>query len=273
MQQPVDKPVLVCRAIFQILRDQGYVNVRIPFGDRIKWLDTSNRRNPSIFLDLMISITAMNRYQREKDSEGFYLATEDDFNCAKALFADKDAEELVKRLTARERDVINLLIANSDGFTRDEIAEKLKVAPDRISQIINGQKGYGGLRQKVQIAETKISLMVRIDDDLKRTTHKTVYSLKDYDRFTGFDAVVKLEPTPEGPPEQAEHELSNGLSKQTAKHDDDLSKISKKEKEREERDKRGLDGLAKDFSRENEKNAKLLSSKATDSESQCLADA
>ena len=276
VQLPTDKTVLVSRAIFQMLRDEGYINVKIPFGDMIEWLDTSNRRNPSMFLDLLVSITAMNRYQREQDKEGYYLAAEEDFKTAKALFTDKDAEELVKRLTTRERDVINLLIKTSDGLTRDEIASKLSVAPDRISQIINGQKGYGGLKQKVQIAETKISLMTRIDEDLKRTVHKTVYSLKDYDHFTGFDAVVRLKTASDEPPKQAKHELSIELSKQTAKHNDDLSKISKeeKEKDREEIDTKYSANATKfDSLTKNPNHTNLLSSMAADNESQCLGDA
>jgi len=278
-QQPVDEPVLVSRAIFQILRDRGYIDVKIPFGDRIEWLDTSNRRNPSVFMDLLISITAMNRFQREKDSDGFYLATEEDFRTAKALFTDKDAEELVKRLTARERDLIDVLLTNSDGLTRDEIAARMKVAPDRISQIINGQKGYGGLRQKIQIQEEKKSISVRTGnketDDTRHTVHKTIYSLKEYDRFAGFDAVVKLKPASDEPPKQAKHELSKGLSKEIAKHNDDLSKRVEREREIEkrERDKRYTQGLGEDLSRENEENAKLLSTEATDGDSECLADA
>jgi hypothetical protein len=194
--QPVDERVLVCRAIFQILRDQGYINVRVPFGSkRIQWLDVSNRRNPSIFMDLLISITALNRFQREKDREGYYLAAVDDFHTAKALFTDRDAEELVKRLTARERDVIVLLRKHSEGLTRDEISQILKVSPQRVSRILSGEKGVGGLAQKVQLAETRISDMTRINDDEKRTVHKTVYSLKDYDSFMGFEAVVKLSPS------------------------------------------------------------------------------
>ena len=279
-QQPTDKRVLVCRAIFQILRDQGYINVRIPFGDRIDWLDTSNRRNPSIFMDLLISITATNRFQREKDPEGYYLATEDDFNAAKSLFTDKDAEELVKRLTARERDVINLLIANSDGLTRDEIAERLKVAPQRITQILNGQKGYGGLSQKVQIAETKVSNSVRTGnpetDDTRHTIHKTVYSLKEYDRFTGFDAVVRLKPQKTQPQEpgkqgkQGKHEVSKEVSKQTTTSKEEVSKVSKNEKEKEERNIEGLCAAGEISSREKEKNAYLLTTEAKNSESQCL---
>ena len=94
--KPVDEAVLVCRAMFQILRDEGYINVRVPFWERIEWLDTSNRRNPSIFMDLVIAHAAMFRYQREKDPEGYYLATEEDFQAAKSLFADKDGEGLVR---------------------------------------------------------------------------------------------------------------------------------------------------------------------------------
>ncbi len=107
--KPVDEDVLVCRAMFQILRDEGDINVRVPFWERIEWLDTSNRRNPSIFMDLVIAHTAMFRYQREKDSEGYYLATEEDFQAAKSLFADKDGEELA--IQERERS------SRSDGTT------------------------------------------------------------------------------------------------------------------------------------------------------------
>jgi len=275
VQQPVDDKVLVCRAIFQILRDQGYIDVRIPLEDRIEWLDTSNRRNPSIFMDLLISITAMNRFQREKDTEGFYLATEDDFQTAKALFTDRDAEELVKRLTARERDVLELLVSNSDGLTRDEIAAKLKpqVAPDRVTQILRGQKGSGGLFQKVTISETKISETEPLSNGRKQTTHKTTYSLKEYDRFSGFDAVVKLKPASDEPTNAAKHRLSNELSNQTTNGEDELSKLSKKEKEREIEKREDLGDDLVSSSRDSEEKAKLLSSEADDSESACLADA
>ena len=271
-QQPIDKRVKVCRAIFQILRDTGYIDVRIPFGDRIEWLDTSNRRNPSLFMDLLVSITAMNRFQREKDAEGYYLATVADFNAAKKLFSDKDAEELVKRLTAKERELINLLITNSAGLTRDEIAEKMKVAPQRITQILNGQKGYGGLRQKIQIAETKTSESTRTGnketDDTRKTIHRTIYSLKEYDRFTGFDAVVRLKPEPDNPGKQGKQEVSKEVSNQTTTSNEEVSKVSKKEREREKRE--GLPGVSEGFSRENEKNAYLLTSEAQHSEEPCL---
>jgi len=246
------------------------IDIKVPYYERIEWLDTTNRRNPSLFMDLLISHTAMNRYQREKDSEGYYLATEDDFQAAKALFTDKDAEELVKRLTTRERNVIELLIAHPNGLTRDEIAEKLNVVPDRVSQIINGQKGSGGLKQKVLLTESKISDAIKVNEEHQRTVHKTVYSLKEYDTFAGFDGVVRLKPTPIESPESAKHELSNELSNRTTMPEDRLSKISKEERKREDAKLIKKDSFS--FSNSG-KILSSLSSTPLDSESECLADA
>jgi hypothetical protein len=185
----------------------------------------------------------MFRYQRKKDADGFYLATDEDFLAAKALFTDKDAEELVKRLTARERDVIMLLTTHPDGLTRDDIAENLKIVPQRVTQILSGQKGTGGLKQKVQLRETKISEMLTLSDDLRRTVHKTVYSLVDYDKFVGFEGVVRLKPSdtpkppktaPEEPRKQSKHDASIVASMETSNGKDVVSIVSKKEKEREE---------------------------------------
>lgn len=192
--KPVDEAVLVCRAMFQILRDEGYINVRVPFWERIEWLDTSNRRNPSIFMDLVIAHAAMFRYQREKDPEGYYLATEEDFQAAKSLFADKDGEELVKRLTRREREVLELLVGSPSGITRADVSERLDIAPQQVSRIFNGRNGEGGLMQKVAIKETRLSEMMRINEEQSRTIHKTIYSLKEYDRFAGLEGIVKLKP-------------------------------------------------------------------------------
>jgi hypothetical protein len=273
-QRPTDETVLTCRAMFQILRDEGYIDVAVPFWERIEWIDNSNRRNPSIFMDLVIAHTAMNRYQREKDSEGRYLATEADFQAAKALFNDKDAEELVKRLTSRERDVIAALIANQSGYTRDELAALLKVAPERISQIIGGQKGSGGLKQKVQIAETRKSETITVNkdtaDEKRVTIHKTIFSLAQYDQWAGFDGVVKLRPAPLEPDKPGKHPVSNPVSNPTVSSKHPVSNVSNKEKERkieEERDLPGSSSVEDCSYLENEKKAYHASAVEPDSES------
>lgn len=193
-QFPEDESVEVCREIWRILREDGYIDVRVPFWNRIKWIDTSNRRNPSIFMDLLIAHTAMNRFQREKDEDGYYLATEEDFHAAKALFTDKDAEELVKRLTRKEREFAEILLKNPNGLTRAEVAKALNVSINRITQLANGEAGKGGLAQKLpgfEIDETVDT--IRLDDgDRSHSVRKTIYSLKGYNQLDGFDGVVKL---------------------------------------------------------------------------------
>lgn len=273
-QRPTDDTVLICRAMFQILRDEGYIDVAVPFWERIEWIDNSNRRNPSIFMDLVIAHTAMFRYQREKDSEGRYMATEDDFQAAKALFNDNDAEELVKRLTRRERDVIEKLVANPSGYTRDELAGLLKVAPERISQIIGGQKGNGGLKQKVQIAETRKSETITINrdtaDEKSVTIHKIIFSLAQYDKWAGFDGVVKLRPATAEPDKPGKQPVSNPVSKPNVSSKDGISKISKERKERkieEERDLPGSSSVEDCSYLENEKKAYHAYAVEPDSES------
>ena len=192
-QFPEDENVEVCREMWRILREEGYINVRVPFWSRIEWLDTSNRRNPSIFMDMLIAQTAMNRFQREKDEDGFYLATEEDFQAAKSLFTDNDAEELVKRLTKREREFAELLLASPAGLTRGQVAEAMNVSVNRITQLANGESGKGGLSQKLPGFEIEdITDTTRMNEEESRSIRKTVYVLKGYNKLSGFDAVVKL---------------------------------------------------------------------------------
>jgi hypothetical protein len=191
----LDDNVLICRAIFQILRDADYINVRVPFYDRIEWIDTSNRRNPSIFMDLVIAHTAMFRYQRKKDAEGYYLATEEDFEAARELFTDNDGEELVKRFTKKEREVLEFMSSRPDGVTVNDLVEKLKISRQRARNILVGENGKGGLSNKVTLLKNKLSEMVELNGGDRRTAHATYYRIANYDRFGGFDAVVRLKPS------------------------------------------------------------------------------
>uniref|UniRef100_UPI002FE1D299 helix-turn-helix transcriptional regulator n=1 Tax=Methanothrix soehngenii TaxID=2223 RepID=UPI002FE1D299 len=278
--KPVDEAVLVCRAMFQILRDEGYINVRVPFWERIEWLDTSNRRNPSIFMDLVIAHTAMFRYQREKDSEGYYLATEEDFQAAKSLFADKDGEELVKRLTRREREVLELLVGSPSGITRADVSERLDIAPQQVSRIFNGRNGEGGLLQKIAIREEEISDSTRINDTDYRAVKKILYSLKEYDRFAGLEGIVKLKPQKDDentpPPDKTDggrsgnHEETNEETIQTASsgnHEtkETINKNKNKNKNRETVSSSSVDGETI-LSHAGEKDGFLGFHKATDSE-------
>lgn len=203
---PTDEAVLVCRELFHILRGEELINVLVPFYERIEWLDKTSRRNPSIFMDLVIAHTGIRRFQREKDENGFYLATVEDFEDAKRLFTDRDAEELVKKLTRKEKEVVQLLTDHPNGLTYEEIAGMLKppVGTGRVIHIIKGKDGKSGLFQKLPIKETRRSDTTKNTDEDDnpsgygsettriKTIHKSVFSLPNYNSLTGFDAVVRL---------------------------------------------------------------------------------
>jgi hypothetical protein len=147
-------------------------------------------------MDLVIAHTAMYRCQRAQDADGFYLATEADFNSARNLFADdKDAQEFVSRLTGKEREVCDILVSSPHGLSRDEIGKKLNppVSPQRVGQILHGETGKGGLMQKVPIEKEEISESVRIDDTHSRTQRRTLFKLSSFDKL-GVDSIVTLAP-------------------------------------------------------------------------------
>jgi len=193
-----DETVLICREMFRQLRALDEIKIRVPFTDRVEWLDTSNRRNPSIFMDILIGITALHCFQREVDEDGYYLATEEDFECAKSLFTDNvDVQELINRLTTKERQFAELLVTHPEGLTRQEVSEMLKVSPARVSQIARGEKkgDDGGLMQKLPGFDM-VPVTRRLSDYESRTYQ--VYQLNTYDRLAGFDAVVRLNPNCKG---------------------------------------------------------------------------
>jgi hypothetical protein len=147
-------------------------------------------------MDLVIAHTAMYRYQREQDADGFYLATEADFNSARNLFADdKDAQEFVSRLTGKEREVCDILVSSPHGLRREEIGKRLKppVSPQRVGQILHGETGKGGLMQKVPIETEEISESVRIDETHSKTQRSTLHKLSSFNKL-GVGAIVTLAP-------------------------------------------------------------------------------
>jgi hypothetical protein len=196
---PEDEEVEVCREMWRILREEGYVNIKVPFGDNIEWLDTSNRRNPSIFMDILIAHAAIMRHQRDIDSDGYYLATEDDFCFASDLFMDKEADELVKRLTKKERLFAELLRENSNGMTKKEVAEAMGISGQRVCQLAYGEGKKGGLVQKLPgFNADEIVDTINIDENeyghatQKRSVKKTLFTLKGYKSLNGFGNVVRL---------------------------------------------------------------------------------
>ena len=185
--------VLVCREMFRIMRDTDYINIRIPFHKRIKWLDISNRRNAPIFMDIVIGITGMYRFQRARDADDYYLATEDDFRKALELFNEKSAmEEMTKRLTPREAELANMLAAHPGGLAGDDIAKSLGIGTDRVRKLIDQ------LSNKIDGVSTTKQSVSTGDEYMRTATQRNWYQLSGYSPLQNYVGVVSLrDATPE----------------------------------------------------------------------------
>ncbi len=80
---PVTEDVLICRRWSLNLRSNHF-KVSIPFAKKIKWMDLSSRRNPSIFLDLVRS-NAVWHHAKKYAIDDFIEASKQVFEDAKTL--------------------------------------------------------------------------------------------------------------------------------------------------------------------------------------------
>jgi hypothetical protein len=145
----VPEDVLICRCIYDILgsEDSTY-NIIVPFATCIDFKDKSNRRNVSIFLDLIKSVALYNVRQREFYCDA-YLATIEDYERAKEIYA-KFADNNATNLTNQELDILDFVKTSKGcGKSYTDIANKFDLSETRIKQIVNGKYGDGGLRYKV----------------------------------------------------------------------------------------------------------------------------
>jgi hypothetical protein len=179
--------VLVCREIFRILRNEDYINVRIPFYDRIEWLDDTNRRNISLFMDVLDGITGMFRYQRETDADGYYLATEEDYERARELFTDKDAEEMILRLSRSEQKFARVLMEHPGGMSRADVASVLGVSVNRVTALAKSMSD-----KLIGFDEEDRTETFDHADYHKTSTRIRWYKLSNYSELNNFGAVVRL---------------------------------------------------------------------------------
>lgn len=188
---PETEEVEICRCIIAEIKKQSF-GVVVPFADRFEWKDTSSRRNPSIFLDILRSITIWHFKQRSTDEEGNLVSTETDFFDAKRLYIGR-ADTLVDKLTKAERRLVQYLVEREGHAYKDEAMVALGITSQRISQLIRGENGKTGLLQKLAGFDVE-SVMIK-DDYRNVTKMNLIYSnWKEYKRLDAYqDAIILQE--------------------------------------------------------------------------------
>ncbi len=99
-------------AITKALRKLRRIKVKIPYAKKIVKFMPKNiimRTQFKRFLDLMKSSTALHQYQREQDENGFYLATEQDYNIAKRCMKKLTTNPLMIPLTKEQQRLLDTI--------------------------------------------------------------------------------------------------------------------------------------------------------------------
>lgn len=151
---PVDEDVLVCREMSKMLQSQKFT-VAVPFANDIEWNDVSSRRNPTIFLDIILAHTAWRYMQRDRDENGNLVATVQDFNDAKELYTSR-AGAMMDKLTDRQRELLEI-VAKAPGsqIFMDDAAKIMGITSQRGSDLAKGTRDKksgklcGGIIQKI----------------------------------------------------------------------------------------------------------------------------
>lgn len=156
-EQPLDDPdITLCQVAFDMLKAKTYV-VTIPDAKRrIKWQERSkderaNLRNFNIFRDLMLAYAVMRwpqRPHREEDRVLHIEATRQDFMDALALYHTVH-RQMKTKLTNKEIEVLNFIKKNGGRVSREDAMKGLNLSPVRLTQLVRGEAGQGGLRAKV----------------------------------------------------------------------------------------------------------------------------
>lgn len=186
---PVNEEVLVCREIFHIVKD-CFFRVVIPFSMDIVWADKKNRRNLSIFLDLVRSFAIYRFSQREHIDDTTIVATIDDFEDARALYCNRGETQTTK-LTPLENRIIRFISQTGDVDSA-MLQTAMNITRARVSQIMRGQRGDKGLISKVP------GLRVRdiTDRDGDRTTRRKIYEVVNFNLLESYSDIVHLKGNP-----------------------------------------------------------------------------
>jgi hypothetical protein len=161
---PITDEVMICKALWLDIKNRPPYKVKIPnIMKKVEFTDRRNRRNPSIFIDIVRGLTCLRHRQRKMEEKNgvqiLYAEIEDLKDAAKIFNAQGDY--LSSRLDDTERAAAMLLAeSGSRGLIIKELADKLRArSPDdgwnekKARRLLLGRQekgsGSGGLAGKL----------------------------------------------------------------------------------------------------------------------------
>jgi len=194
--------VLICREIIRDIKTKLFTVV-IPFEYLIEWKNKDNRRNFTMFTD-MIKGFAVYRYKQRKVEDNYLFADLQDFDEAEMLYNQRKVNQRTK-LTDTELKICNYLASVESADTKT-IQEATGISNVRISQLMKGKQDsdtgllckVSGLSVESVSADKEIGEMGRKKNDSSMEvissgkTHKNIYSLSGFNYNDFKESVVSI---------------------------------------------------------------------------------
>ena len=174
-----DEDVHVCRAIWEIVKEQTY-HVRIPFSTRISFQTARNRRNPAMLFDLIKASALLHACRRDRDEDGSLIADREDFVYARRLFLaiNGDAGGQETKLTRNEAAALETIAKMGlEAFTVRELQDALGLSYHQTYRLLHGYTNsratYTGILDKcpaVSLIDATVA-EERFGIEMKRREH------------------------------------------------------------------------------------------------------
>ena len=178
VSHPLTNRVMICKAMMLDIKNRPPYKVVISELSKIvTFADKRNRRNPSLFIDMVVGLTCLRHRQRrrERTNDGWTLYTDLADILEAARIFNEQSDYLLSRLDESERHIMEFLeAAGSGGLTIRGLSDGLmKKYPDekwsekKVRRLLLGEKGRSrsGLIEK--IGGIQVDEEPRTDDEGK----------------------------------------------------------------------------------------------------------
>ncbi|GAB7015694.1 hypothetical protein JCM10550A_10610 [Methanogenium cariaci] len=181
-----DPRFTVCRYMWEMISSE-VLPVWVWFSEAIKYDTESNRRNTTIFADMIQAVTRMRYKQRKIDPDRGIVASMDDYATAyeiySALFGDEGSQGT--QLTPDEARVLGAMYKMTtdrvEKITLNSLVSKTGITTDKVRRAIHGRKDRNhnpGLLSKCPaLTFEKKNTSIPGTDGVTRSTTKNEYTL------------------------------------------------------------------------------------------------
>ena len=138
-RREVDEGLLVARAIIWLIKSHDPFQVLIPQAENAEWILFRDFRGQERFWDTVEAFAILRFMQRETDSDGWLIASDEDIDEARALFKADNLAHATK-LTKAETALLGVMLDGGE-YSQAGLSKALGIAQQTVSERLNAIMG------------------------------------------------------------------------------------------------------------------------------------